>query len=290
MQEIKTHYHLSVGHRPNGRRKFWAAFLLCLFGTGWLAMPTSAMAGGGGAGAAFCTPIIAKYGCLAQAFGCHPAPPYPCNVFDSPQIQQAIKKVVVETVLNVITQLILDGKVDWKRSVGDLKRKFPKISEIKVPQFGPSLPYQVPPDDPTKASSDPDEATRKANNLFFSYVSPLYPTRTIQERQQLNANLQDAIGACATRLFGVTVWAQLTLVDFYTTAPTVSQLMKKGCPKDAGSVNCHLAVKNELEKQSQQADQIMQVVENEKKECDALKDLAAINTREKLSPGTFITK
>ncbi|MBM3602230.1 MAG: hypothetical protein FJX22_00395 [Alphaproteobacteria bacterium] len=255
-------------------------------------MPTPALAGGAAAGA--CKALIIKYGCLAQAFGCHPAPPYPCTVFDNPKFQQAIKEWIVEKAINMLLELIQDGRVDWNRAFGGLIKNFSKGDQLTVPDLTPILPYMVPSGDSTKASMDPDPARKRAGDLCYSYVAPKYGTGTTQERQQRRANLDDAIAACAVRQIASAKWAQHALVEHHKNFPTLEKLSKKVCgSKNVGTLTCNKALEIEIEKHTVEGYKILESYEVVKKECENLLSYKSVNTRVEGSErfcGGFVTQ
>lgn len=272
-----SRYQPSFGNRAKRR---WSLMTILLLWSvlGWTASPTSAMAGG--AVAPWCKPIIAKYGCLAQAFGCHPAPPYPCTVFDNPKFQQAIQEWLVDKAINVLLQLIEDGRVDWNRAFGGLIKNFSNDNSLQVPDLTPVLPYMVPSGDSTKASMDPDPARKRAGDLCYSYVAPKYSTGTTQERQQMRANLQDAIAACAVRQIAAATWAQNALLEHHNSLPALDKLSNKVCgAKNAGTLNCNKALKIELEKHAEEGEKIIAEVKRVENECDTLIAFSNVDSR-----------
>jgi hypothetical protein len=241
---------------------------------GWTASPKSAMAV-----SEFCAQMIAEMGCLAQTFGC-PAPPYPCTVFDNPKFQQAIKQLAVETATNILLQLIHDGRVDWNRAFGELIKNFSNDSPLQVPDLTPALPYMVPSGDSTKASMDPDPARKRAGDLCYSYVAPKYGTGTTQERQQMRANLQDAIAVCAVRQIASAKWAQNALLEHHKSLPTLDKLSKKVCgAKNVGTLNCNKALEIEIEKHVAEGEKIIAEVKRVENECDILIAFSNVNPR-----------
>lgn len=262
-----------------GKRR-WRLIMVVWLGiaVGLTLIPRSAMAGG--AVAPWCKPIIAKYGCLAQAFGCHPAPPYPCTVFDNPQFQQAIKQWITEKATTILLQLIQDGRVDWNRAFGGLIKNFSKGNQLQVPDLTPILPYMVPSGDATKASMDPDPARKRAGNLCYSYVAPKYASGTTQELQQRRANLQDAIAACAVKQIASAKWAQHALVEHHKNFPTLDKLSKNVCgSKNVGTLNCNKALEIEIEKHIAEGKKILESYEVVKKECETLVAYSNVNPR-----------
>jgi hypothetical protein len=270
-------YQPRIGNRVKRRWSLMTILLLWAV-LGWTASPKSAMAGG--AVAPWCKPIIAKYGCLAQAFGCHPAPPYPCTVFDNPKFQQAIKQWVTETATNILLQLIQDGRVDWNRAFGGIIKNFSNDNSLQVPDLTPALPYMVPSGDSTKASMDPDPARKRAGDLCYSYVAPKYGTGTTQERQQMRANLQDAIAVCAVRQIASAKWAQNALLEHHKSLPTLDKLSKKVCgAKNVGTLNCNKALEIEMEKHISEGEKILKAYEVVKNECDTLIAFSNVDLR-----------
>jgi hypothetical protein len=261
------------------RQNFWMIIMMLGFALGWTASPPSAMAGGVGGGA--CTALIAQYGCLAQAFGCV-APPYPCTIFDNSKLQKAIKQWVTEKGINMLLQLIQDGRVDWNRTLGGIIKDFSQGSALKVPDLTPALPYTVPENDAAQAATEvTDPFAKKACDLCLSFVSPKYPTGSTQERQQITANRQDAMTACSIRMMASTKWAQQALVEHHKNFPTLEQLSKKVCgAKNVGTVNCNKALEIELEKHAEEGEKILAEVNAVKSVCDTLKSFDAINYRE----------
>jgi hypothetical protein len=267
-------YQPSFGNRSKRR---WSLMTILLLWSvlGWMASPKSAMAVGG-----FCKEMIARYGCLAQTFGCHPAPPYPCTVFDNPKFQQAIKQWITEKATTILLQLIQDGRVDWNRAFGGLIKNFSNDSPLQVPDLTPALPYMVPSGDSAQASMDPDPARKRAGDLCYSYVAPKYGTGTTQERQQMRANLQDAIAVCAVRQIAAATWAQNALLEHHKSLPTLDKLSKKVCgAKNVGTLNCNKALEIEIEKHIAEGEKIMAEVKRVENECDTLISFSNVDSR-----------
>jgi hypothetical protein len=266
-------YQPRIGNRVKRRWSLMTILLLWAV-LGWTASPKSAMAVGG-----FCAAMIAQYGCLAQTFGC-PAPPYPCTVLDNPKFQQAIKQLAVETATNILLQLIHDGRVDWNRAFGGLIKNFSNDNSLQLPDLTPALPYMVPSGDSTKASMDPDPARKRAGDLCYSYVAPKYGTGTTQERQQMRANLQDAIAVCAVRQIASAKWAQNALLEHHKSLPTLDKLSKKVCgAKNVGTLNCNKALEIEMEKHISEGEKILKAYEVVKNECDTLIAFSSVDLR-----------
>lgn len=271
-----SRYQPSFGNRVK-RRWSWMTILLLWAVLGWTASPKSAMAGG--AVSPFCTAMIAQYGCLAQFFGCV-APPYPCTVFDNSKFQQAIKQWVTEKATNILLQLIQDGRIDWNRAFGGLIKNFSNDNSLQVPDLTPALPYMVPSGDSAQASMDPDPARKRAGDLCYSYVAPKYSTGTTQERQQMRANLQDAIAACAVRQIASAQWAQNALLEHHKSLPTLDKLSKKVCgAKNVGTLNCNKALEIEMEKHVAEGKKILKAYEVVKNECDTLIAFSNVDLR-----------
>ena len=253
--------------------------LAVLFG---LMVPPRPASANVGVVAAYCVPLIATNGCLAQAFGC-PAPPIPCPVFDGSALIKFLQQIAIQIGANAAWQMIEDLTNDQRDAIGSfLIGQYSYAFDVSNPPI--TLPHQVSPDDPAVAAiagSEVDPEKKNACDLCLSYVSPKYPTGSTQERQQITANRQDAMQRCDTELFIRTMIAEATLKSYGKSCPSATELSKILCgKKNVGTEKCNTIVLAELEKQGGQIERIWQPVETVKSLCDTLRGFDDINYRE----------
>ncbi len=253
-------------------RRFWLPIVLSL----WLVLASAPAAMAGGV-SPVCAALIAKYGCLAQFFGCV-APPYPCAVFNDERLTKEIGKWVAQKAVSVVMQLITDGRVDWNRVFGELMDKLTLGIDPATPDLTPLLPYLINQGD--QASDNPDPAQRRATNMCYSYVSPKYPTGSTVEAQQVAANARDAEAACAVSQITIAEWAQAQLLDYLQNGQTPAEIEQDVCGANAGTHLCLKALKLKMEKDNQYIKGIMQKAEAAVKDCQVLNNFRGLNRRE----------